>query len=209
MFRVSRSRVNKKDPKGEDVQVIVWLGRSEKAGYRHFDDALKHVEPGEVVELMELHPNSAGAPPGTKTWHVLAAYGGRRAGRPEGMYYDARHAAKRSGNSTRTGITRARTIDVLTPDPRGGLGARVKVPHRALSDPLAPLVITSTRPGLYSVTCRVSGAGVAFFARSKDAKAALPELLPLTDWDRDIETIAHTPGLYAQVRAIERRHRGA
>ena len=47
---------------------------------------------------MELAPSSAGAQPGTKTWHVIAAYGGRRAGRPEGMYYDKR-LTKRSGNS--------------------------------------------------------------------------------------------------------------
>jgi hypothetical protein len=98
-------------------------------------------------------------------------------------------------------------IEVSTPDPHGGLGAVIKIPRRALSDPQAPLVITSAGPGNYSVTHRASGAGVAFFSRSKDAKAALPDLLSLTDWSRDAETLALTPGIFARVRAIVRRHR--
>ena len=101
------------------------------------------------------------------------------------------------------------TIEMSTPDPRGGLGAYVKVPRRALTDPHAPLVVTSTRPGVYTVAHRLSGAGVAFFFKAKDAKAALPELLPITDWSRDMETVAHTPGLYDSVKAVERKHRGA
>ncbi len=103
--------------------------------------------------------------------------------------------------------SRRAMIEISARDPRGGLGAHAKVPARALSDSHAPLVVTSTRPGMYAITHRPSGAGVAFFVRSKDAKAALPELLPLTNWNRDMEAVAQTPGLLDQVKAIERRHR--
>jgi hypothetical protein len=112
-----------------------------------------------------------------------------------------------SDAAPRRASRKAATIEVSTPDPRGGLGAYVKVARKALSDPSAPLVVTSTRPGTYSVTHRPSGAVVGFFFRLKDAKAALPELLPITDWDRGMEEVAHTPGLYDKVRAVERKFR--
>lgn len=118
---------------------------------------------------------------------------------PPGTSSDAAPTGKRRKTAT---------VDVMTPDPRGGLGAFVKVPRRALTDVHAPLVVASTRPGVYAVTHRLSGSGVAFFFRAKDAKAALPELMPITDWDRDMESVAHTPGLYDHVKAVERKHRG-
>ncbi len=98
------------------------------------------------------------------------------------------------------------TIAVLTHDPKGGLGAYVKESRRALTDPRSLLVVTGGH-GAYSVTHQPSGASVAFFFRAKDAKAALAELMPLTDWNQDLESLSRLPGFYDQVRAIELQYR--
>jgi len=98
MYRIVRTRINKADPKGPDLQVETWRGASRATANKEFAKAVTKVARGESVELMRRSPKSR-QPADATSWDILAMYSGKWRGRKEGMRHDLRPetlAAKRA-----------------------------------------------------------------------------------------------------------------
>jgi hypothetical protein len=87
------------------------------------------------------------------------------------------------------------------------------VPALALTPTDKPLVVTELEPFTgedptpeYTVTHVPTGQAIGHYKNAKKAKAALEDLVPLTDWTRSKAEISADVALGAMVRAVKKKH---